>query len=45
MKKMKGIKEKQLNHLTMIQPCDLQNTVFPFKQNTRSHFKFLFENE
>ena len=43
---MKGIKKKQLNHLTMIQPRDLQNTIFfPFKQNTRSHFKFLFEKE
>lgn len=28
MKKMKGIKEKQLNRLTMIQLWDLQNTIF-----------------
>ena len=27
-KKMKGIKKKQLNHLKMIQPCDVWSTIF-----------------
>lgn len=36
--------EKPMNHLKKIQFHDLQLFFFfPFKQNTRSHFKFLFE--